>query len=217
MISLLQIVNAILPAVPSNFMLENSYRNFHAKGVDYLCLFRDPRITIKAYFFSDDIEPGWLVAPHTHAYRFYSEVFAGTVKNIVFDCVAQSANLTVDGHNARDLYCLNKWLYHSPLNGGNGLSSDAKPVVLKIDWERTGTSFPGMGYMMEPDDIHTIDPSPGAVLLLMQFADSAPVTEIFSHQRPVCDDSNLYQPMDYNYGKELLDRLWLGKQPRAAA
>ena len=32
----------------------NSYRDFHAKGLDYLCIRRDLELTLKVYFFDGE-------------------------------------------------------------------------------------------------------------------------------------------------------------------
>lgn len=49
--------------------LKNSYRNYHAKGVDYLCVGRTPQLTQKIYFI-DGFE-GDVVVPHDHRYEFF--------------------------------------------------------------------------------------------------------------------------------------------------
>jgi hypothetical protein len=54
----------------------NSFRNFHAKGLDYLCLHRSPELTIKAYFYSGNIGPE-VVCPHDHRYPFSTHILAG--------------------------------------------------------------------------------------------------------------------------------------------
>lgn len=49
-------------AVDLDSVLANSYKDFHCKGLDYICLQRKPFLTIKAYFFEDAIVdlPEWV-------------------------------------------------------------------------------------------------------------------------------------------------------------
>lgn len=58
----------------------NSFRNFHAKGLDYLCIFRSEELTIKAYFYdiADDSSPE-IICPHDHRYPFATEISTPTV------------------------------------------------------------------------------------------------------------------------------------------
>ena len=67
---------------PLEQMVENSFRNFHAKGFDYLCLQRSPGLTLKAYFF--DELPGGIaevVCPHDHRYPFTTTVLSGYMRH----------------------------------------------------------------------------------------------------------------------------------------
>ena len=64
----------LLPIVPSVSMeevLANSFRDFHAKGLDYVCLKRRPSETVKLYFFDGDVSKlPEVVNPHDHRYDF---------------------------------------------------------------------------------------------------------------------------------------------------
>lgn len=56
-------------------ILAHSFTDFHAKGLDYLCLLRSPEITVKAYFFEGDVASApEVVVPHDHRYCFNTRV-----------------------------------------------------------------------------------------------------------------------------------------------
>ena len=62
----------------------NSFKDFHAKGLDYICLFRSPELTLKAYFFSEGMESqkvGEVVSPHDHRYNFFTQCYSGRIEN----------------------------------------------------------------------------------------------------------------------------------------
>ena len=69
-------------------MAAHSIRNHHVEGMDYLCLHRSDKLTIKLYFIDPAvivIEPGkFLVTPHTHRYSFDSTVLKGTLRHVRF-------------------------------------------------------------------------------------------------------------------------------------
>ena len=60
---------------------ENSVINHHVDGVEYLCLHRSEKLTVKLYFIDPTNiarpENAYLVTPHTHRYSFESTVLAG--------------------------------------------------------------------------------------------------------------------------------------------
>lgn len=62
--------------------------NHHAKGLDYYCLFRSEKLTLKIYHIHNYVpanaEHRWLVNPHNHRYFFRTVVLRGKVRNIVF-------------------------------------------------------------------------------------------------------------------------------------
>lgn len=63
-------------------IIANSFKNFHAKGLDYICLKRTPEHTRKAYFLNGDVTklPD-VVNPHDHRYHFNTTVVTGTMSN----------------------------------------------------------------------------------------------------------------------------------------
>jgi hypothetical protein len=62
--------------------LNNSYEDFHAAGVNYLCLLRTPVMTLKIYELP--ITTGHIVSPHNHAYEFDTFLIDGSVDNLYF-------------------------------------------------------------------------------------------------------------------------------------
>lgn len=105
-----EIIYSLKQSINLEEAIKNSYTNFHAVGVDYLCLFRNDRFTVKVYRFNKDYRPneeGWAVNPHNHAYEFRTYVLNGTVKNLLF-------------YEDERYKVWKKFEYSSPLNGGNG-------------------------------------------------------------------------------------------------
>jgi hypothetical protein len=76
-------------------MAQVSVRNHHVFGLDYLCLHRSPKMTVKLYFIDParlNQKPGeYLVTPHTHRYAFESTVLSGKLAHVRFHEVAGSA------------------------------------------------------------------------------------------------------------------------------
>jgi hypothetical protein len=76
-------------------MAVHSIRDHHVEGIDYLCLHRSDKLTVKLYFIDPtaiDIEPGkFLVTPHTHRYNFESTVLKGTLRHVRFEEVRGTA------------------------------------------------------------------------------------------------------------------------------
>lgn len=144
-------------------ILPNSYRNFHAKGFDYLCLKRTPELTLKAYFFEGDVSKlPEVVMPHDHRYAFQTYCLSGAVRNWGFE--------SPDG--GRDYECASRmdaFAYLTPLNGGDGFTWIAEVELAKFaDCYRSR----GGSYRLERDDLHTIQiAADQTVLLLAQFAD----------------------------------------------
>lgn len=59
-------------------LIQNSYRDFHAKGLDYVCLKRTPDHTVKVYFLDGDVSKvPEVVNPHDHRYAFETTVLSG--------------------------------------------------------------------------------------------------------------------------------------------
>src|SRR5688572_15069132 len=89
-------------------MLENSYRNFHVKGADYLCLRRSPEHTCKIYFFDGDVRHlPEVVFPHDHRYAFDTHILSGRLSNSLYERDPRGE-------------VFNHFNWHTPLLGGSG-------------------------------------------------------------------------------------------------
>lgn len=152
-------------------MLENSYRNFHAKGFDYLCLKRTPELTLKAYFFEGDVERlPEVIMPHDHRYAFQTCCLSGLILDRTYSPLS-----TVPHKFADDVDIYDQFTYRTPLNGGDGFTWVGE-TYLACRWHQQIQRAPGGSYRHDHRDIHTIQiGEDGTVLLLAQFADKLPV------------------------------------------
>lgn len=143
--------------------LEHSYKDFHAKGLDYICLKRTPERTVKVYFFDGDLTKlPEVVNPHDHRYAFETTVLAGGLTDYRYTETTEDQGWAYEAHD-----------YMTPLNGGNGFTWSntvyLKPSVIHI-------SGPGEVLRTEPYHIHTIAPfKDQTVLLLIQEEDQVPL------------------------------------------
>lgn len=174
-------------------ILANSFRDFHAKGLDYLCLERSPRRTVKVYFFDGDVaESPEAVVPHDHRYDFETTCLAGSVVNHAFFETAR---------NERGLQTYERFDYLTPLNGGAGFTW-RDTVQL---WRASSVRYePGAAYHMVASQIHTISVRPDTVLRLVQYADSVPLDAPTAAYRPAGmreapSLDGLYRPMDADH------------------
>ena len=191
--------SAALPIDEIETIAGNSFRNFHAKGLDYLCLKRTANLTLKAYFYSRPDDAGSeVVCPHDHRYPFVTKVLTGKSGHLRY--------LEPPPWIAAGLIyqCFN---WRTPLNGGEGFewSREARLQCVEHETHRAGDS-----YFCQPDDIHTITiQEPDTVLLLYQLADRLPIdcaTSTFvpgsSSEPPSL--AGLYDKMTVDRARELL-------------
>lgn len=180
-------------------VLANSYRDFHVKGFDYLCLKRTPTETIKAYFFDGDVAHlPEVVIPHDHRYAFSTKVLAGQSRNRRY---LRGLRGLAD---ARPFEAFN---YLTPLNGGDGFSWSHTDWLMEVE---DTPYLVGETYDQRADEIHTIQiTGQGTILLLKQGADVVPVgcpTRAYRpdgmREAPSLD--GLYRPMTADHA---LDRL----------
>lgn len=145
-------------------IIDHSFKDFHVKGFDYICLRRQPELTEKFYFFSGDVRHlPEVVAPHNHRYDFCTDVITGGVTNYLF----------VDDEEAGATY--NEFDYMTPLNGGSGFTWRGER---KLRQTSTRVYWPKQGYVLSADQLHTIRIiTDGTVLRLRQFEDVVPLTE----------------------------------------
>lgn len=169
-------------------VIANSYKNFHAKGLHYVCLERSPVVTLKAYFFEGDaVDLPEVVVPHNHRYNFTTEVLAGELTDIEYTIVP------VDMCETEEV--AQQWNYLTPLNGGNGFTWVGETGLVREE----DISLEAGGLLLSlHDKIHTIRVKPGTVLLLSQMQDKVPVgrpTQAYSfgtkEQKP--NTSGLYE------------------------
>ncbi|RAV17546.1 hypothetical protein DQP57_00540 [Mycobacterium colombiense] len=146
-------------------VLDNSYRDFHVKGFDYLCLHRTDDLTIKAYFITDAIQDlPEVVNPHDHRYDFQTECLSGMIRNKWY---------TRELKTLRPGKMFSAFLWDTPLNGGEGFRYSNRAML----WQNgIFTAGPGRGYSMRHDEIHTIQVlKPETCIVLAQHKDKVPV------------------------------------------
>lgn len=158
-------MKSIIPhSVDIDAVIANSFRDFHVKGFDYLCLRRSPVETIKLYFFDGDVAKlPEVVNPHDHRYPFETHVLAGSSENHWYARSAQH------GHT------FNRFEYRAPLNGGDGFTFAGEELLMLT---RKGEFRKGGRYSMRADEIHTIRMRENeTVLMLRQFEDVVPLNQ----------------------------------------
>lgn len=140
-------------------VLANSYRNYHAKGLDYLCFRRAAAMTLKVYFFDNPaFEAGQVVNPHTHRYNSQTAVIRGSVTNMIWrDAVADD-----DAPRTWD-----RFLFNTPLLGGVGFVY-VGPAALQLD--NALIYGPGHAFRSGFDVIHTLaNVQPGTIIAQEQY------------------------------------------------
>lgn len=148
-------------------LLVHSYRNYHAKGLDYLCLQRSEHLTLKVYFFDNPaFEAGEVVCPHDHRYNFSTTVIRGSATNQLWAPLAK-----VQVKPSADLH-FDRFRWYTPLNGGRGFQHDGV-AALKLD---SAIAYgPGATYMSSHATLHTLAKvQPGTILVLEQGRDLLP-------------------------------------------
>jgi hypothetical protein len=152
----------------------HSYRNFHTKGFDYLCLTRTPELTRKVYFFEGDLAKlPELVMPHNHRYPFVTTVLAGAVRNKVYVKIdpakAHPASIQAYTADGAKMPAFDRFDYLTPLNGGGGFTWAGEDFL----FEQPSTPFTRhQHYRSYAASIHTLDiRCEGTVIMLEQLAD----------------------------------------------
>lgn len=166
-------------------IIANSYKDFHAKGLDYICLYRSPTLTRKVYFLNGDVSKvPEVVNPHNHRYDFATTVLAGAMLDHVYAPVS----------DVRWGVEYNKFNYMTPLNGGNGFTYVGTQLLGHTRVQYADDSMP-LSRRMEA--IHTIQMlEDQTVLLLEQYIDKLPIsvpTQCWTRKgEPKPDLSGLY-------------------------
>lgn len=165
----------------------NSYRNFHTRGFDYLCLTRTPELTRKVYFFEGDLaDLPELVIPHDHRYPFVTTVLAGAVANKTFWGLEGELGAGARVNWERQTKLFDHFEYLTPLNGGDGFRwvGERRLMEDRSPFHRTKGSY----WHSRASDIHTLDiRCDGTVIMLEQLADEVPLDQPTSAYRVVGD------------------------------
>lgn len=167
-------------------MISNSFRDYHVKGFDYICIKRSDRHTVKVYFFDEPfVHMPEVVQPHDHRYRFRTTVAAGRVRNIVYQTMADRLD--------RNDIVYNEFEYLSPLNGWNGFTYKQRTKLAPFSIQ---DSIRGQCYSQQPKEIHTIRiMQPDTILILDQYEDELALdkpTRFFSRDDAAPNLSGLY-------------------------
>lgn len=166
-------------------VLDHSYRNFHAKGLDYLCLKRSEEHTIKVYFFDGDADLSALpeiVMPHDHRYDFATVCIAGEVANKEFSRCAQFPGA------AR----YEEFSWDTPLLGGSGFAhvGEAWLTEANVSDYRAGDRWRSGASI-----IHTLQiRRAGSIIRLDQFHDVVPVGVPTRSFRLACERGDAVSP-----------------------
>jgi hypothetical protein len=174
-------------------MVENSFKNFHVKGFDYLCLKRTPAHTRKIYFFDGNVShlPD-VVSPHDHRYDFTTTVLCGHMSNSHYKINNQFGEV------------FNEFEYRTPLNGGNGFTFKKE---VRLRETRRDFYIPGWQYTMRAEEFHTIRMhKEGTIIMLDQYDDVVPIdtpTRTFISNRKAPDLNGLYEKFTPD---EVIDR-----------
>jgi hypothetical protein len=150
-------------------VLENSYKNFHSKGLDYICLKRSDEYTQKLYFFDGDVSKlPEVVNPHDHRYDFNTMCLAGEVENIIYESALHPVQIA-----GRSVQTYQAFKYFTPLNGGNGFTWWHECQLFESGRR---SYLPGEDYFMSHTDRHTIRMlKDETVIMLEQFEDREPI------------------------------------------
>lgn len=179
---MLNILPAPLPDIDT--IIKHSFKDYHVKGFDYLCLHRSEDITIKLYLFDGDVaKASEVVNPHDHRYNFQTLVLAGTLVNLIF---VPTRDVSYPEYAT--------FAYRTPLNGGNGFSEVGRNFLrLSHSTKYSKTRF----CTSRHDQLHTIRVgSSQTALLLYQGPDvlgmREPTTTYVPPGKPAPSLSGLY-------------------------
>lgn len=191
------------PHDPIEAIARNSFRNFHALGLDYLCLVRSPSVTIKAYFYDNPkAATPEVVCPHDHRYPFSTTVLAGQSGHIRYDVGRP------DRFGGAHRY--QRFAWRTPLNGGDGFIWAGEASLAPLCHENY---VAGDSYWCRADEVHTITITRSdTILLLCQLADVVPLghpttTFVPGSDREPPNLTGLYDEMSEDHASKLLSRL----------
>lgn len=179
--------------------VKHSYKDYHTKGLNYLCLHRNLALTIKLYYFREgeykNNADNMLVNPHNHAYNFSTYCLFGTACNYNFE--------KIEGKGWHELE------YATPLNP-NGKETkmvgecDLRMVKRDKLWQNDN-------YTLHHDKIHSISVSAqqNTCLLLFQHADVPKwTTSLFMRKPEPPDLRGLYNRFTASELRDLVQELY---------
>lgn len=175
-------------------IIANSYRNFHAKGLDYICLERTENVTLKIYFLDGDVSKiPEVVNPHDHRYPFGTTVLAGAMADHRF--VRDDAGEVFTAFD-----------YMTPLNGGDGFTFRGEE---RLRLEDTTQLAKHGRLRTSAEHVHTIQMlQDQTILCLVQHPDTVPLEKPTStwvrSGSPAPDTSGLYDRFTED---QVIDRL----------
>jgi len=181
------VVRELLDNVNPLCVADNSYRDFHCKGVDYICLHRTPELTCKLYVIDTDVVPYRrnIINPHNHGYNFHTWVLRGRMANVVY-LVKPADGAWPPMQVGRPLEESDpRWTeyhYRTILNGQPDFTR-YEDVQLKEHYVEEVSA--GDGYYLDHGAVHTIRAMNDGVLVLflMQHADvGKPWTRFFTQE-----------------------------------
>jgi hypothetical protein len=189
----------IAPSLELEEVMAHSFKDFHVKGFDYLCLRRSPEKTVKLYLFEGDVSrAAEVVNPHDHRYDFDTLCLAGSVRNHRF-CRLDRPPI-FENETAYEVFA-----YRTPLNGGNGFTHIGREALGK---HGAYTYAAGQSYRLRAEDLHTIEVAGNeTMLVLTQYHDVVPLdqpTVTFTTGKEPPSLSGLYSRMTAD---DVLDRL----------
>jgi hypothetical protein len=154
------VASIIADAIPED-VVANSFKDLHVKGFNYVCLHRSPKLTLKLYTFDGDISQSLeVVNPHDHAYDFQTYLLAGEMHNDRYELGAHGSDVTT----------MHRFMWQTPLNGGNGFTWQGTEDLLKVETQKL--TIANSSIWQNANDIHTIRiVRPRTALLLIQGAD----------------------------------------------
>ncbi|MFD1558334.1 hypothetical protein ACFSHT_22335 [Paraburkholderia silviterrae] len=142
----------------------HSVRNHHVNGLDYLCLHRSDKMTVKLYFIDPETIPRtpgeFLVTPHTHRYAFESTVLSGCIYHLRFEeCEGNY------WHRSR----------YVPEIRACEFESDTGLRVVDKEIHEVGSE-----YWVDVSEIHTLIASSRPTLLgLVQYSDTRSTSQVY--------------------------------------
>ncbi|EFC48113.1 predicted protein [Naegleria gruberi] len=191
-------VERSLRQLPLKKLCEHSFKDYHVRGVNYLCLERSCNITTKVYLL-DPVEhgKGYVANPHNHRYHFKTTVLNGSLKNLVFE-----ERQAQEDHS--DLYWKYAYFHHTHQ------FERLNKVLLHLN--HIDHCEVGESYDLSPNEIHTIQVSEKepTVLFLQQYPDVVPESypgEFYCRESSPPNVDGLYQRYSEEEVRDLREKI----------